>query len=28
VIMKNVNHVPHIEDLENLLPIVFKFLGK
>lgn len=28
VVMKNVNHVPHVEDLETLMPIVLKFLSK
>ncbi len=28
VVMKGVNHVPHVEDLETLLPIVFEFLSK
>jgi pimeloyl-ACP methyl ester carboxylesterase len=28
VVMKDVNHVPHVEDLEMLMPIVFEFLNK
>lgn len=28
VVMKDVNHVPHVEDLETLMPIVFEFLSK
>ncbi|MBL8049652.1 MAG: alpha/beta hydrolase [Anaerolineales bacterium] len=28
VVMKDVNHVPHVEDLETLMPIVFEFLNK
>lgn len=26
VVMKNVNHVPHVEDLETLMPMVLEFL--
>ena len=28
VVMKNVNHVPHVEDLETLMPIVLDFLSE
>jgi pimeloyl-ACP methyl ester carboxylesterase len=28
VVMKDVNHVPHVEDLDNLMPIVMEFLNQ
>ncbi|HCR71842.1 MAG TPA: hypothetical protein DIW23_10395 [Anaerolineae bacterium] len=28
VVMKDVNHVPHVEDLDNLMPIVLEFLNQ